>query len=151
MLTFEEWESATHDADQKAMIDFLMEFGVLKNSALCISCNCSLSLVKYTRNKNGFAWRCMNSKCDAYQKYSRIINKSFFSNFSEKLSFIFKILLLRTTNIAQSSMIDTYPTKEKTIRKVLKKFKELIPIQTFLHTNQVAVAKSCKSINYVEL
>lgn len=66
------------NGDELTVIEFLMGRGALRPFHLCSSCNITCVFVKYVRNVDMYAWRCMTKTCQNYKKYFSLRQDSIF-------------------------------------------------------------------------
>ncbi len=71
---FEEW---LNKVSKEGLIEWSMEFSILKKEVRCPLCNAFMKLRPFKRNKDGIAWRCFTSDCPNYLNYFGI-RTSFF-------------------------------------------------------------------------
>lgn len=74
------------------IIKYLFSKSVLKEDLPCKSCAQPMSVKKYTRNKDGFAFRCLQTTCSNYRKYFSIRIGSIFEKYRFHLSVGIKLL-----------------------------------------------------------
>ncbi|KAG0422853.1 hypothetical protein DMUE_6179, partial [Dictyocoela muelleri] len=106
------------------IISFLRDKGVLRSYLYCDTCSRMLHEVKYKRNKDGYAFKCNFSKCEAYQKYVSIRKHSFFDYFSVELKKLILIIYswFKGENINQ--VVKDFNLSKDTISKVYAKLRE---------------------------
>ncbi|KCZ80143.1 hypothetical protein H312_02445 [Anncaliia algerae PRA339] len=78
--------------DEKTILYYLMELNLIKRELICLKCCVATKLVKYTRNIDKFAWRCLNKDCGDYKKYFSVRYNSFFIKFKLSLENILRVV-----------------------------------------------------------
>ena len=58
----------------------LKQLGLLARDIKCIQCNRDLLWTKHKKAKDGFAWKCQNTKCKIHKNTVSVRNGSFFAN-----------------------------------------------------------------------
>lgn len=88
--------------DEKTILYYLMELNLIKRELICLKCCVATKLVKYTRNIDKFAWRCLTKNCGDYKKYFSVRYNSFFLS---NLNFHWQIFLewLLNTHVDNNS------------------------------------------------
>jgi hypothetical protein len=61
MLNFEDIETHMIHLTPSELVDFLMDFSFLSNKMSCFKCSLPLSLSKYEKNAEKYAWRCYHN------------------------------------------------------------------------------------------
>lgn len=101
------------------LILFLQNKGILKRIVNCEACNLSMTMKKYARNKDGYAFRCMNKECTDYKNYVTIRRNSFFDNFTIPINVVLKLIwrwggtetqknILRDINVTKNTIIKLF-------------------------------------------
>ncbi|KAG0420909.1 hypothetical protein DMUE_6324, partial [Dictyocoela muelleri] len=85
------------------------------------------NLVKYQRNKDDVAWRCLNKHCQNYKKYLSVRLNTFFSFSSADLRQIFKIVIKYAVRAPLYSIKLHFNKKTRFIDKVIHKIVDIIP------------------------
>ncbi|KCZ81466.1 hypothetical protein H312_01139 [Anncaliia algerae PRA339] len=70
-----------------------MELNFLQKIHLCKTRNMSTNFSKSHKNKDQFAWRCMNKSYHQYNKYFSIRKGSFFENFRLPFKDILQLII----------------------------------------------------------
>ena len=130
MNTFE-LERSIIKANKKKLIKIFMGLGLIKKNKTCENCLNECKYVKYKRNIDGFAWRCMQKTCKAYKKYLSLRIGSFFNGFNISLREILLVIIKYIKKSPRHAIIKSLNLDAKTIRKTLKKPISLIPKNNF--------------------
>ncbi len=117
-MNYQTWKEKTYNLSMKDFINELMENNFLKRSHECISCNCQCNLVKYTRNKDKLAWRCMNSSCDQYKKYISVRIGSFFEDYSTDIQLLFRVVIKYASGISRAILLQSFEGLETPIKRL---------------------------------
>ncbi|KAG0423924.1 hypothetical protein DMUE_6117 [Dictyocoela muelleri] len=118
--------------DRANFLEFLMCHRYIKNEVICGSCSVHMVLKHYTRNIDGFAWRCMNRDCRSYSKYFSIRAGSFFEHFTIEMKTILRILCSYLSKQPLHSIF-SYFGSPSTVKRILKCFIKKIPRIDFSH------------------
>ena len=119
-MTIDEIEIKLLTLPQKDLLDLFFELQLLKKEYFCRSCNNCNKLVKYSRNIDGYAWRCMKSGCFNYKKYYSIRDFSFFSSFNIPLNTILRVILRKAARQNSFGIIRSIDVPEKTVQRIMK-------------------------------
>jgi transposase-like protein len=92
---------------------------------LCRLCNYNMTQKKYTKVKDGIAWKCINTLCEQYRKMISIRRGSFFEGFNLSFLDILQILLKWSDNSVQESVVNDLEIHLMTYKKVSTKFLNL--------------------------
>lgn len=63
MTNFDDFETNMIRFAPREFIDFLMNERYIKNEMRCTKCNTSMSLAKYEKSVEKYAWRCYANQC----------------------------------------------------------------------------------------
>lgn len=131
MRTVNEYEECFVKNTKLKTITLLMEFGMLKREQICVSCSKQMKFVKYKRNVDEYAFRCLTSQCKKYSKYISIRKGSFFGCFNISLELVMRIVLKFVCKVQLCNIIKMFDVNRKVIEKVITKLVSLIPISDF--------------------
>lgn len=109
------------------LIIYLQEERLLPRELKCETCGNFMSVNKYKKVSDGFAWRCAKKSCLSFKKYVSIRKNSFFSGFKASFQEILNILFLYACRVQKFSIVLMLPKCEPTIRKVIDKLIRKIP------------------------
>lgn len=109
------------------LIIFLQTNRFLKRELICVQCNTTMSLNKYTKNSDRFAWRCITRTCSKFKEYLSVRTGSFFSNINCSFKHAFKIICGYACRQQRLTIKRSVPISEPTITKIIKKLVGLIP------------------------
>ena len=111
------------------MITELMRTRLLKNEHICPKCNHPCNLVKYKRNKDGYAWRCNFKLCANFKNYYSIREGSFFKGFDTSLKTIIQIVADVGTRRPRLSIYESKKDEIhlNTLDRILNKLKGCAP------------------------
>lgn len=116
----------------KELIEWCMDNNLLLRELNCSSCRYSMNFVSYNRNKDNFAWRCMNSLCTAYKNYVSLRKMSFFEEFKTPLLTILKIIIKYSTKTTRAAIINHFGNEKKLlVNKIIKKLVNEMPFPDF--------------------
>ena len=115
------FEKATNLSDCD-FIFFLWELKLLMREYICSGCGISAKFVSSKRNKDKYAWRCMNSLCVLNKQYFSLRKDSFFQKFDVSMRFILKVIALILSKQSQSSIMLFFSSKKRTIQKIYSEF-----------------------------
>lgn len=117
----DELEILTLTLDVGDLIKLLMQLKLLYNEYSCPMCITPCKYVKYERNIDKHAWRCMNVNCNSYKKYYSLRTSSFFDGFRIELKYIMRILIKYMTRTPRFAIIKSLNISKLTILKVISK------------------------------
>lgn len=112
-------------------IDTLKELRLLKRELKCYTCQNMMNFVRYKRNIDGYAWRCLHVHCMSYKKYFSVRESSFFSGFNISMQAIMLILLRYTARTPRYVIKRSSLLGDTTIKNILRKLNNLIPNTDF--------------------
>lgn len=127
MLTADFLEAKCIQLPTSEFIYFIMELKLIRNEFHCNECLCPMKLVPYKKLKDSLSWRCMNILCARYKLYTSIRKDSYFENFNISLNTVFRILVKYSTRQPMHSIKEALDISNRTIERVLNKFRSLIP------------------------
>ncbi|MEG0664137.1 MAG: hypothetical protein RR483_03450, partial [Clostridia bacterium] len=81
MNTADDYFQKIYSTSLENFIMFCFEQRFFKRTMNCNKCNIGCKLVTFNRAIDGYAWRCMNKKCNKYKAYYSIRVGSFFNSF----------------------------------------------------------------------
>ncbi|KAG0421376.1 hypothetical protein DMUE_6295, partial [Dictyocoela muelleri] len=113
------------------LINYLSANNYLKREFFCLLCKGSCNLRKYSRNIDGYAWRCMTTSCLNYKKYFSVRSDSFFYGINVPLKDVFHIILLYISRMSRISIINYLDMNRCTILKIIGKIIDNIPNPDF--------------------
>jgi transposase-like protein len=114
--------------NQLALINYCFEKQLIKNLVICNKCQISMNFTTYKRNKDGYAWRCMNKKCTNYKKYLSIRLNSFFENFKIEIKVVLQIIIRYASKTSRNSMTRYFGQLNKNyVTKVIKNLIDRMP------------------------
>ncbi len=88
-MDIEFFEVGLANKTKSELLEWLFTNNFLRNERICTRCNVFSKLKPYTRNADGFAWRCLTPNCSDYKKYFSIRENSFFASFTCEIPLIF--------------------------------------------------------------
>ena len=83
------------------------------------------------RNKDGYAWRCMNRLCSLRKQYFSLRKGSFFEKFTVSMRFILKVIVMMLAKQSQYSVCLFFNSHIKSVRKIFVEFNKKIPEPDF--------------------
>ena len=109
------------------IIRFCMENNFIQRELICAECGTNMKLVKYTRNNDGYAWRCMHKSCTRYKKYISVRTRSFFKNPNIDVLLVLRIVCKYAVRQPYHSIANALAVKKNTLLKVLNNIRSRIP------------------------
>ncbi|KCZ78565.1 hypothetical protein H311_00404, partial [Anncaliia algerae PRA109] len=113
--------------DEKTILYYLMELNLIKRELICLKCCVATKLVKYTRNIDKFAWRCLTKNCGDYKKYFSVRYNSFFIKFKLSLANILRVVIKYACRQQLCSIKKSVDISGKTVENILTKLVHAIP------------------------
>ncbi|MGL5706783.1 MAG: transposase [Aeromonas sp.] len=135
MTYYEENIMPLLNTNVERQLQFLMQKGILKSFKTCPCCGLFEKLVRYKRNKDGFAWRCMTASCFNYKKYSSIRRNSFLSDLTITMKQFILVLWKWSRDATQTDIITELSISRETINKILTKLR--CNIRRFFDANPI--------------
>ncbi|KCZ79748.1 hypothetical protein H312_02861 [Anncaliia algerae PRA339] len=118
-------------SENLAIIHYLMEINLLKRNYQCKTCNVSSKLVKFSKNIDKHAWRCLNPSCRNYKNYFSMRKESFFINFKLSLKDVLKVVIRYACKQQMISIKKSVEFSEKTVQSIINKLVLLMPVTDF--------------------
>lgn len=131
MLTNYEFERKIQTSNEKELIIFLMEINLLNRSYNCPTCNTVMNLVSSSRNKDKYAWRCMQRNCRSYKTYISIRRGTFFEPFKLHLSLVLLIIVKYCSGQQLFSIITSLDLDDLSVSKIINHLISKIPNTDF--------------------
>lgn len=125
------FEQRVFKSDAYELIIILMNFKLLKNEYSCPSCITACKLVRYKKNIDSYAWRCMKTSCLKYKIYFSCRKNSFFEKFKIPMKTILRILIKYSCRQPRYSIKDSLDVAHGTVDKVINELIKQIPILDF--------------------
>lgn len=94
-----------------------MENSFLHKEKQCEKCQKFLKMVKYTRNVDKYAWRCMQKTCVEYKKYFYIRKGSFFDNLNVSLLLILRIVIKYSSRTQRYALLEYFNIGKNSVLK----------------------------------
>lgn len=140
-MKIEELEERCWKQTKLEFISTLKELRLIKRELECISCHNMMNFVNYKRNIDGHAWRCKHVHCVSYKKYFSLREGSFFSGFNISMQSIMLILLRYVARTPRYVIKGSSRLGETTIKNILRKLNNLIPITNFMNDKLGGIGK----------
>lgn len=121
MLTIDKMEETIILLNARETITFLQEHRFLKSEFPCLQCFKFMSMTKYKRSTDGFAWKCNNRACVSFGKYISVRTDSFFEDFNISFGYIFRIICKYSSCSQIHTITKSLDVSENVISKVIAK------------------------------
>lgn len=108
-------------APPSELIPLLQDMQLLKRMHFCDECHSSMSLNRYKKVVDGYAWRCTIRQCRKFKVYVSLRTGSFFEGFSITLNLCMKVLVRYATRTQRIAIIEGTSVSENTCHKILDK------------------------------
>lgn len=126
MQTFDQLETSILRFSPQEFITFLMDMRFIQNEVTCNKCGRPLSLAKYSKSVEKYAWRCYANQCPSKKNYISLRRNSFFENLKTPIQTILRVVLRYGTRTPAHIIKRQLDLTEKTIDKIIAKLKSLI-------------------------
>lgn len=112
-------------ADKIVVLEYFQQKGIIKRYYKCIHCEVEMTSVKYLRNNDGYAFRCMNKICViGYKKYYSIRLGSFLDEFTISLPNCILILWKWMNGCTQENILGEVTVSKVTLIKFIARLRD---------------------------
>lgn len=127
-MSLDEFETALIRMNDATILEFLKYQNLIYSGMSCENCAASLELKAYKKVKDGLGWRCTNSCCTTYRKFTSIRKGSFFEGLNLSFLAVIKILIRWSCKQSQQTILNSMCIDTRTFKKVINKFLDIVAL-----------------------
>lgn len=130
-IKIEEFERKALTLNQSELIYYLQERRIFPRELSCSECQNPLSINKYKKNIDGFAWRCATRQCSKFKQYFSLRKNTFLEGMRLDIRTVLRIIAKYGAGCSRISIQRSLNICKTTVLNVVKKIIRKIPPTDF--------------------